>query len=51
MQRAATVRVQALLVLLRWFKDDTKLRILALDAGISIATAYRYLSTAVTARS
>lgn len=29
--------------MLRWFKDATKLRILALDAGISIATAYRYL--------
>lgn len=41
-QRAATVYVQALMVL-RWFKDDTDLRILARDAGISIATAYRYL--------
>ena len=49
-QRAAPARTQALLVL-RWFKDATKLRILALDAGISIATAYRYLSTAVTGRS
>ena len=45
-QRAATARVQALLVL-RWFKDATKLRILALDAGISIATAYRYLHEAI----
>ena len=41
-QRAATARAQALLVL-RWFKDATKLRILAIDAGISTATAYRYL--------
>lgn len=41
-QRAATVYAQALMVL-RWFKDDTDLRILARDAGISIATAYRYL--------
>ncbi|MGK2876049.1 MAG: transposase family protein [Nocardioides sp.] len=41
-QRAATVYVQSLMVL-RWFKDDTDLRVLARDAGISIATAYRYL--------
>jgi len=41
-QRAATVYVQALLVL-RWFKDGTDLRILARDAQISVATAYRYL--------
>lgn len=41
-QRAATVYVQAVMVL-RWFKDDTDLRLLARDAGISIATAYRYL--------
>ena len=41
-QRAATVYVQAVMVL-RWFKDDTDLRILARDARVSIATAYRYL--------
>jgi len=41
-QRAATVYVQAVMVL-RWFKDDTDLRILAHDAGVSTATAYRYL--------
>lgn len=41
-QRAATVYVQAVLVL-RWFKEDTDLRVLARDAGVSIATAYRYL--------
>ncbi len=46
MQRAATARAQGLLVL-RWFKDATKLRILALDAGISSATAYRYLHEAI----
>lgn len=45
-QRAATARVQAILVL-RWFKENTKVRILALDAGISIATAYRYLHEAI----
>lgn len=45
-QRAATARAQALLVL-RWFKDSTKLRILAKDAGIGIATAYRYLHEAI----
>lgn len=41
-QRAATVYVQAVMVM-RWFKEATDLRILARDAGISIATAYRYL--------
>jgi len=41
-QRAATPYVQAILVL-RWFKEATDLPILARDARISIATAYRYL--------
>ena len=41
-QRAATPYVQAVMVL-RWFKERTDLRILARDARISIATAYRYL--------
>lgn len=41
-QRAATCWSQALLVL-RWFKDDAKLHLLARDATISQATAYRYL--------
>ncbi|MGH3504592.1 MAG: transposase family protein [Nocardioidaceae bacterium] len=41
-QRAATPFAQALLVL-RWFKDATDVRILARDAGIGIATAYRYV--------
>jgi len=41
-QHAATPYVQAVLVL-RWFKEATDLRILARDAGVSIAAAYRYL--------
>ena len=45
-QRAATPYVQAVLVL-RWFKERTDLRILARDARISIATAYRYLHEAI----
>ncbi|USQ79730.1 transposase [Ornithinimicrobium faecis] len=45
-QRAATSWTQALLVL-RWFKDDTAVHLLARDAGISQATAYRYLHEAV----
>ena len=45
-QRAATCWTQAVLVL-RWFKDATKVHLLARDAGISIATAYRYLHEAI----
>ena len=45
-QRAATARTQALLVL-RWFKDATRVHLLARDAGISLATAYRYLHEAI----
>lgn len=41
-QRATTCWVQAILVL-RWFNDATKVAALARDAGISQATAYRYL--------
>jgi hypothetical protein len=41
-QRAASCARQALLVL-RWFKERTDLRVLARDSRISIATAYRYL--------
>lgn len=41
-QRAASPREQALLVL-RWFKDATRVRMLARDAQVSVATAYRYL--------
>jgi hypothetical protein len=40
--RAAGPRAQALLVL-RWFRDDTRMRTLAADAGLPISTAYRYL--------
>lgn len=41
-QRAATVFVQAVMVL-RWFKDATDPRFLAREAGVSVATAYRYV--------
>lgn len=41
-QRAATVFVQAVMVL-RWFKDDPEVAILVRDAGVSIATVYRYV--------
>src|SRR5215217_4024411 len=40
--RAATAREQAMLVL-RWFRQDTGMPILARDAGVSQATGYRYL--------
>ena len=45
-QRAATPFVQAVMVL-RWFKEATDPRILARDAQVSIATAYRYLHEAI----
>ena len=45
-QRAATPYVQAVMVL-RWFKEATDLPVLARDAKISIATAYRYLHEAI----
>lgn len=45
-QRAETPYVQAVMVL-RWFKDATDLRLLARDAGVSIATAYRYVHEAI----
>lgn len=45
-QRAATVYVQAVMVL-RWFKDATDIRLLARDAGVSVATGYRYLHEAI----
>ena len=41
-QRAATPYVQAIMVL-RWFKENTDVPILARDAAVSIATGYRYL--------
>lgn len=45
--RAASCRQQAILVL-RWFRDDTPIRMLALDAGLAISTAYRYLHEGIT---
>jgi hypothetical protein len=45
-QRAATCWTQAVLVL-RWFKDGTDIRLLARDAKIGLATAYRYLHEAI----
>jgi hypothetical protein len=45
-QRAPPPYVQAIMVL-RWFKEATDLRILARDARVSIATAYRYLHEAI----
>src|SRR3954464_1407216 len=40
--RAASARAQAIL-LLRWFREDADMKVLALDAGVSLATGYRYL--------
>jgi DDE superfamily endonuclease len=45
-QRAATPFVQAVMVL-RWFKEATDIRILARDAAVSTATGYRYLHEAI----
>ena len=41
-QRAGTVHSQVILVL-RWLRHRLDLRLLARDAGVSIATAYRYV--------
>jgi hypothetical protein len=41
-RRAASCYRQALMVL-RWFRDDTKMRMLAIDAGLGLSTAYCYL--------
>ena len=40
--RAASCFAQAVLVL-RWFREDADLKVLAADTGISLATGYRYL--------
>jgi hypothetical protein len=40
--RAASARDQAMLVL-RWFRDDADIKILARDIAVSVATGYRYL--------
>lgn len=45
-QRAATVHTQVVLVL-RWLRHRLDLRTLAGEAGVSIATAYRYLHEAL----
>ena len=45
-QRAGTVHIQVVLVL-RWLRHPLDLRTLAAEAGISIATAYRYLHEAL----
>jgi hypothetical protein len=45
-QRAGTVHTQVVLVL-RWLRHRLDLRSLAVEAGISIATAYRYLHEAL----
>ena len=45
--RAASARAQAILVL-RWFRQDADLKVLAADTRISLATGYRYLHEAST---
>ena len=45
-RRAGTARVQAKLVL-RWFRDDAPIRLLAAEAGLPISTSYRYLHEAI----
>src|SRR3954467_11614500 len=40
--RAASARAQARLVL-RWFREDADMKILARDLTVSVATGYRYL--------
>ncbi|UQX11257.1 transposase family protein [Candidatus Mycobacterium methanotrophicum] len=45
-RRSGTVRTQAKLVL-RWFRDDAPIRLLAMEAGLPISTSYRYLHEAI----
>ena len=45
-RRAGTVRTQAKLVL-RWFRDDAPIRLLALEAALPVSTSYRYLHEAI----
>ena len=45
-QRAGTVHTQVTLAL-RWLRHRLDLRTLAVEAGLSIATAYRYLHEAL----
>ena len=44
--RAASARDQALLVL-RWFREDADMKILARDSAVSVATGYRYLHESI----
>ena len=46
--RAASARDQAVLVL-RWFREDADMTVLAADTGISLATGYRYLHEGIDA--
>lgn len=41
-RRLGTICTQANLVL-RWFRDDAPIRLLAMEAGLPISTSYRYL--------
>jgi hypothetical protein len=45
-RRAGTVRTQAKLVL-RWFRDNAPIRLLAFEARLPISTSYRYLHEAI----
>ncbi|UQX12260.1 transposase family protein [Candidatus Mycobacterium methanotrophicum] len=45
-RRAGTARAQAKLVL-RWFRDDAPIRLLAFEAALPISTSYRYLHEAI----
>lgn len=45
-RRSGTVRTQATLVL-RWFRDDAPIRLLAAEAALPISTCYRYLHEAI----
>ncbi|MBO0885573.1 MAG: transposase family protein [Mycobacterium sp.] len=45
-RRAGSERMQAKMVL-RWFRDDAPIRLLAAEAGLAISTAYRYLHEAI----
>ena len=44
--RAGSARTQAKLVL-RWFRDDPPMRLLAAESGLTLATSYRYLHEAI----
>jgi len=46
-QRAATPRSQAIMFL-RWARDASRIHVIARDAQVSLATAYRYIQEAIT---